>query len=211
MKKVLIIGAHGKIAQIVRRRLLAETDAYITLFLRNGNRMKVVDDTREKIITGDANSYADVLAATKDQDIVYVNLGGQLAPMVTNIVKAMEVNQVARIIYISSLGIYHEVPEPFGSFVVNSVGKKVMNDTIQAAQVIENSTLNYTIIRSAYMNDDENIDYELTQKGQPFQGTIISRNSIADLVVKTIKDPNINQKSSLGIAKPGTDGDIPMY
>lgn len=61
------------------------------------------------------------------------------------------------------------------------------------------------------MNNDDEIDYELTSKGESFKGTIISRKSIADLIVKVIKEPQLHSNSSLGIAKPGTGGDRPMY
>lgn len=84
-----------------------------------------------------------------------------------------------------------------------------MDDTRRAAKIIEESTVNYTIIRAAYMTNDDEIDYELTEKGSPFKGTTISRQSIADLIVKTIKNPALHQHSSLGIDKPGTDGNRP--
>jgi len=34
MKDILILGAHGQIAQLVRRQFLKETDANLKLFLR---------------------------------------------------------------------------------------------------------------------------------------------------------------------------------
>ena len=37
----LIIGAHGQIAQLVRQRLLTETDVHLTLYLRNCLRSKL--------------------------------------------------------------------------------------------------------------------------------------------------------------------------
>lgn len=60
------------------------------------------------------------------------------------------------------------------------------------------------------MNNNPEIDYELTQKGEEFRGTIISRASIADLIVEVIKIPSLYENCSLGIAEPNTDGDKPL-
>ena len=86
-----------------------------------------------------------------------------------------------------------------------------MDDTRRAAKIIEESTVNYTILRTAYMTNNPEIDYELTEKGEPYKGTIISRASIADLIVRISKDTSLHNYASLGISKPGTDGDRPMY
>lgn len=47
MEKVLILGAHGKIAQLTRAQLLAKTDAQLVLFLRKANRLTIQDQQRE--------------------------------------------------------------------------------------------------------------------------------------------------------------------
>ena len=59
--------------------------------------------------------------------------------------------------------------------------------------------MNYTILRAAYITNNPDIDYELTEKGEPYKGTIISRASIADLIVRTIKEPSLHNYASLGI------------
>ncbi|WP_429971829.1 NAD(P)H-binding protein [Fructilactobacillus sp. Tb1] len=211
MKNILILGAYGQIARLVEPRLLNETDDHLSLYLRHANRLHAVDDHRESIIDGDVNDFDTLNSAMKNIDIVYANLGGRFEPMVKNIVKAMDENHVKRLIYVTGLGLYHEVPNPFGDWVESSVGSEIMNDTRRAAKIIENSDIDYTIIRAAYMNNGAKIDYELTEKDTPFKGTIISRASIADLIVKIIKNPKLHEFSSLGIDKPGTDGPVPMY
>lgn len=207
MTNVIILGANGQIAKLVRQRLLSETNAQLTLYLRNVQRISDIDSKRERVIEGDVNDTAKLTAAIGDQDIVYANLGGEFEPMAQSIVKAMATNDVKRLIYITGLGLYHEVPGEFGRWVEASVGTDVMDDTRRAAKIIENSNLDCTIVRAAYMSNDDVINYELTEKGEPFKGTIISRKSIADLVMKIIKDPSLYEHSSLGIDQPGTDGD----
>lgn len=155
------------------------------------------------------NDYQALFQAMADQDIVYASLGGELAPLVQNIVKAMTSAGVQRLIDVTGLGLYHEVPGAFGRWVEADVGPAVMADTRRAAQVIEASSLNYTLIRAAYLTDTDEVDYELTAKGTPFKGTIVSRQSVADLIVKLIENPALHGYSSLGIDKPGTAGDRP--
>ncbi|MEJ6347686.1 NAD(P)H-binding protein [Holzapfeliella sp. He02] len=208
---VLILGAYGQIAQIVRKRLLAETDANLTLYLRDAERIQPVDHDRETVVEADVNDYQALVKAMANQDLVYANLGGIFEPMAKNIVKAMSNTKVNRLIYVTGLGLYHEVPEPFGSWVENSVGHEVIEDTRYAAQLIEDSPVDFTIIRAAYMSNADEIDYELTQKGEAYKGTTISRASIADLITKIVKNPELHSFSSLGISQPGTDGDSPVY
>lgn len=209
MTNVLILGANGRIATLVRQRLLQETDAHLTLYLRQAKRLGQIDPTRETVVEADVNDYQALYQAMSSQDIVYANLGGEFEPMAKNIVKAMTTAGVDRLIYVTGLGLYHEVPGEFGRWVEEDVGTAVMDDTRRAAQLIEASSLDYTLIRAAYLTDDNKIDYELTAKGSPFKGTLVSRKSVADLIVNTIVNPRLHRYSSLGIDKPGTDSDRP--
>lgn len=209
--KILILGAHGQIAQLVRTRLLGETDATLTLYLRQAKRLSQVDPQRETVVEGDVNDYTTLKAAMAGQDLVLADLGGTFEPMAQNIVRAMSETGVQRLLYITGLGLYHELPAKFGAWLERSIGHAVMEDTRRAAKLIEDSSLNYTIIRAGYMTNKDEIDYELTEKGETFKGTTISRKSIADLIVKIAKNPTLHSRSSLGITKAGTDGDTPVY
>jgi hypothetical protein len=59
-----------------------------------------------------------------------------------------------------------------------------------------------TILRPAWFTDAEEIDYETTQKGEPFRGGIVSRKSVAALVVKLATSPGLEVGHSLGVSKP---------
>ncbi|GEO70010.1 NAD(P)H-binding protein [Levilactobacillus acidifarinae] len=211
MKNILILGAHGQIARLVIPQLLRDPNNHLTLYLRHSERLTNPDPQRVTIIEGDVNDQPRLARAMADQEIVYANLGGQFEPLAQAIVTTMTAQRVSRLIYVTGLGLYHEVPGEFGRWVERTIGTPVMDDTRRAAQLIEQSPLNYTIIRAAYMNDDPTVNYELTAKGEPFKGTIISRASIADLIVKTITDPTQHSYASLGIDQPGTAGDRPQY
>ncbi|HIY92495.1 NAD(P)H-binding protein [Companilactobacillus sp. HBUAS56275] len=206
MKKILILGANGKIARIVEQRLLNNKNFELTLLLRNSNRLKQLESANNMtIVDGSVSDTKLLKSLMKGMDIVYANLNGSMEQWAKNIVESMETSDVKDLIWITGSGLYHEVPDPFGSWVENYVGHESKEDTRRAASIIESSDLNYTIIRAAYMTNDREIDYELTKKGDQFKGTMISRASIADFVIKIIKDPEKYSNESFGISKPGTD------
>lgn len=68
-----------------------------------------------------------------------------------------------------------------------------------AADVVEASDLNYTVIRPGWFDNGTDTDYEVTEKGEPFGGHDVSRKSIADLVVRLAHDTTMGTRNSLGI------------
>lgn len=206
MKKVLILGAHGKIARLVEQMIIDRTDLQITLLLRNARRLQQYEHLANvTIVEGDVSDRQLLDTVMENQEVVYANLNGDMEQLAHDVISSMTVNEVKQLIWITGSGLYHEVPDPFGSWVENYVGHESKENTRRAAKLIEASSLDYTIIRAAYMTNDDEIDYQLTKKGEMFKGTMISRKSIADLVVKIINDPSKYNRESYGISKPGTD------
>ncbi|KRE40310.1 NAD(P)H-binding protein [Paenibacillus sp. Soil522] len=192
MSDVLILGANGGIARHEIDLFLNETDAQLTLYLRNSLRLKNMESNRVRVIEGDVMDIEQLKEAMTGQDVVYANLAGDLEKMAKNIVQAMDATGVKRLI--SSMGIYDEVPgEKYGS---------ILNPYRKSAQVIEASDLDYTIIRPAWFTNTNEIDYETTQKGEPFKGSVVSRKSVAHLIVKSATDPDLEARRSLGVNKP---------
>lgn len=189
MKNILILGASGSLATVVIKNLIENKEVNLTLFARNKNRISP-EFSDLKMIAGDAMNFDAVKKAVENQEIVYVNLAGNLETMVKNIVKAMQENGVKRIIAISSIGIY-ETPL-----------KSVLIPYRKLADVIENSGLDYTILRPDWFTNDNEIDYVITKKGEPESGSAISRKSIADFISKIIENPELHLKENLGISKP---------
>ena len=79
------------------------------------------------------------------------------------------------------------------------------------ADAIEASGLQYIILRPAWLMDEDAVDYELTAKGEPFKGTVVSRRSVGDLIARLIANPALHVGESLGVSKPGSDGDKPYF
>jgi uncharacterized protein YbjT (DUF2867 family) len=194
MSNVLILGANGSVARQATELFLNETDAKLTLYLRNARRLNNPDPNRARVIEGDVLDPGTLKEAMAGQDIVYANLAGDLERQARSIVKAMDETGVRRLIFISSMGIYDEVPgEKHGS---------ILDPYRKSARVIETSDLDYTILRPAWFTNADEIDYETTQKGTPFQGSVVSRKSVAALVVKLTESPELEVRRSLGVSKP---------
>jgi uncharacterized protein YbjT (DUF2867 family) len=194
LSNVLILGANGGIARIAIDLFLNETDVQLTLYLRNSRRLRKIDSNRVRIIEGDVMDIDKLKEAMIGQDVVYANLAGNLEPMAKNIVEAMNATGVKRLIWISSMGIYDEVPgEKYGS---------ILEPYRKSAAIIEASDLDYTILRPGWFTNKDEIDYETTQKGEPFKGHEVSRKSVAALVVKLATSPELELRGSLGVNKP---------
>ena len=213
MTKIAILGAAGQIAQLVEPMLLKNTDIRMVLFLRHPNKLdqnKLTD--REKVIKGDASNFDELNAALKGVDLVYANLAGSnIEKQAETVVKAMDANHIKRLIWISSLGIYDEVPGKFGEWNRNILGSYLT--TYRAAtDKITASDLDYTIIRPAWLTNKDEISYEKTiGANTPFKGTEVSRLSVADYVTKLIEKPEKDVKANVGLDKEGTDGDKPAW
>lgn len=210
MKQVLVLGAHGQIAQIVTKNLLAE-DVQQKLFLRSSARLTVANPQKERLIEGNALSLFDLQQAMEGVDIVYANLAGNVVESAKNVIAAMKAKGVKRLIWISTLGIYDEVPGEYGKWNHEQLDGGYLETYAEAAQLIEDSDLDYTIIRPAWLDNQDEVSYELTRKGEAFKGTEVSRKSIADLVTKIIGEPSLYVRESLGVNKPNTDGNKPAW
>jgi uncharacterized protein YbjT (DUF2867 family) len=192
--KILILGAHGQIARVATDLLLKQTDAQLTLYLRNAKQLKLsAHSNRVRIVEGDVLDTKKLEAVMAGQDVVYANLAGKLEEQAQSIVMAMDKTNVKRLIFVSSMGIYDEVP-----------GKRhgsILDPYRKSAAAIEASDLDYTILRPAWLDDRDVIDYGTTQKGEAFKNAskTVSRKSVADLVVKLAITPGLENRHSLGI------------
>ena len=189
MKNIIILGASGNIARHVIEILVKKDDIRLTLFLRNKNRLRNTDISKYHIFEGDVLDFNQLKEAITGQDIVYANLAGDLEAMAKNIVKAMDENGVKRLIFISSIGIYDRPLRP------------VLKPYRKAADVIEASDLEYTILRPTWFTNVDEVDYEITLKGEPEKGSVISQKSLATFITKIIESPENYIRQNLGINK----------
>lgn len=189
MKNVLVIGASGSLAKYVIDTLQNLENVHLTLLARNKSGIKN-DTTNVTVVEADVMDYDKLKSAVNGQDIVYINLAGNLEAMTKNIVKAMQETNVKRVIAISSIGIYQMPLKP------------VLVPYRKLADVIEASGLEYTILRPEWFTNANEVDYAITKKGTAETGSAISRKSIAAFVATIIQNPELHKNENLGISKP---------
>lgn len=192
MKNVIILGASGNIAKQVIDLLVKQDDIHLTLFLRNKSKLRNKNATQCRIVEGDVLDLNQLKDAITGQDIVYANLSGDLERMAKNIVKAMEETGVKKLIFISSIGIY-DVPL-----------RPILEPYRKAVDVIEASSLEYTILRPTWFTNVDEVDYEIIRKGEPEKGSVISQKSLATLIAKIIEAPETFVRENLSVNKPNS-------
>lgn len=209
MKKIIVLGANGLTAQQVTSRLLSLDNIQLTLFQRQASKLDTLIHQQSMIFEGDAMNINDLKTAFQGQDIVINTMGGlDLDVKTANVVKVMEELEIKRLIAINAGGIYDELPEPFNSWDKQMVGyTRPVN--LKAANIIENSSLEYTILRPVWLTNNVTEKFELTQKSEIFKGTETSRASLGRLIANLVENPQMHIKENLGISQPNTDGTRP--
>ena len=193
MTKVLILGANGGLARNTTRTFLEGSDATLTLYLRRANRLKSPDPKRAVIVEGDVLDRDKLVDAMEGQDVVYANLAGEMAKQARAIVDAMRTAGLRRLIFISSMGIYGEVP--------GERYRSILDPYRDSAALIEQSGLDYTIVRPGWFTSDAAVSYQITEKGQTFKGHDVSLNSVSDLIMRLAMTPGLHVRGSVGVSR----------
>lgn len=190
MKNILIIGASGSLAQTVINQIQDYKELNITLYLRDPKKLRNIQTSRFNIIQGDVMDKAKLTEAIKEKEVVYVNLAGNLGAMTRNIVEAMkEKDPKGHLIFISSIGIYD-----------NPVSSN-LRPYREGADMVENSGLDYTILRPSWFTNDDEINYELRSKGKSENTGTISRKSLATVISRIIRHPQMHRNQNLNVSR----------
>jgi putative NADH-flavin reductase len=199
MKKIALLGATGKTGSLFLQKALDEGIA-VKALVRDKSKITVVHGNLE-LVEGDVLLEKDVLEAVADTEAV-VSLFGHVKNSpewlqtkgTTNLVKAMSAYKVSRIISLSGGGLpYPEKDEPkFADKMIRTIMKvavpKVLNDAIAHHEVLEKSTLDWTIVRGPRLTADaEKGDYRVGWVGVN-ASTKIGRADLADFLLKVLKE-----------------------
>lgn len=209
MTRVAVLGASGRIATHVVEQLGLREDIDLTLVLRNAARLATVPEGA-RVLEGDVLDRSLLTEALRDQDVVYANLSGDVADQARAIIEVMDEVGTTRLIFVTSIGILDEVPGAFGEWNRQMIGS-MLTEYREASDVIEASDLDYTVLRPAWLTDDGDAEYEVTERDEPFRGTEVSRRGVAAFVIDLIDSPQAHLRANLGVNKPGTDGDKPSF
>lgn len=196
-KKVLIIGATGNFGLEIRKYLLENTDYYLTLISRHAEKLNV-DSTRERAVNVDATNLEALKRVVEGQDVVFsACYTHNLADISKTIVKAMEETGVNRILFTAAMGIYNEIPDDIDP------DDNVDNCPIQipnrdGAFIVENSNLNYTILRPGYFQRGSG-PYDVTYKGEPVTGYHTAYSSIIEVAANLMENHTKISRDSIAV------------
>ncbi|MFC6176299.1 NAD(P)H-binding protein [Companilactobacillus huachuanensis] len=208
-EKVLILGAASQISQYLIPDLLEQTDAKLTLFARNGNRRLKKFQNKAGIIDGDWNNTEELVAALKGQDLVYLATVPNTS-VSKKIVAAMKQASVKRLIAAGGLGIFDEVAGKFGEWNARMIGD--YTDIKEASFTLCDPDLDVTFLRMSWLYDqDNNTKYEIVPEGQPYKGTQVTRQAVAQLITDIVKKPSLYSQQNIGVVEPNTEWDKPSF
>ena len=211
--KILILGAAGQIGRMLTKDLLEQTDYELVLYARNtSRRLKNTEPKRVSIVDGDFTNYDALVKAMNGIDAIYLNDMNSKNGVQT-IVKAMKDTGNKRIIVASILGIYDEVPGAFGKWNLRMVGAPAIQLHKETVSMVEIQDFDYTILRLTWLYyKEENRDYHLTSKGEPFEGAQVTRQAVSQLIADILQDGSGKYlKTSLGVGEPNSNWDKPSF
>ena len=189
---MLILGANGQLARNTTRVLLERTDAALTLYLRRSARLNNPQPARARIVEGDVLDEAALRGAMQDQDVVYSNLAGDMARQARFIIAAMHATGLKRLIFVSSMGIYGEVP--------GETYRSLLDPYRDSAAAIEASDLDCTLLRPGWFTSRPEGVLRITQKGEPFHGHDIALDSLSALIARIATTPGLYVRASIGVS-----------
>lgn len=192
MKNILIIGATGSLGETLRRKLANQDQYQLTLFSRGSNLLRLNEN--EQAMAASVFEDEKLNQAMQKQDIVFVALSGNLPEMIKPILKVMYDNKVKRIVFVSSIGIYNEIR---GSGNISN--NPILQPYRQTADIVEESGLDYTILRPGWFDNGSDTTCQISLKGETVTGHDVSRKAIIELVSTIIDQPEryLNQNIAL--------------
>jgi uncharacterized protein YbjT (DUF2867 family) len=194
--EIALLGATGKFGRKFTAKLLTNPNNKLTLLSKSAEDIFGENPWIEaKNI--DATNLKDLKSSLKDMDIVYCAVSGADQP---DIAKNIVAAKPKRVIWMSVVGIYNELEKGNGDeFNVDNEEEQIPNR--DAVTIIEDSDLDYTILRCGFMISGEEDDYVITKKGETPKGYISTLQSIEKISIDIIENPELYSRESISVTK----------
>lgn len=157
---IALFGATGGTGYQIAKQALA-AGHHVTALLRPTSNLELAE-SRLSIITGDVLNQSDVARTLLDADAVVVSLGNTkhnpsdvVSQGTANIVRAMQKQNLRRLLVITSLGVGDSRKQvPFAFRVISATMLRgVMRDKEKQEEIVRASNLDWTIIRPGGLTD----------------------------------------------------------
>lgn len=210
--KVMILGAAGQIGRIVTDDLLNQTDFDLVLYGRNvSSRLAGKKSDRVLLVDGDFEEFEKVKEHLVDVDALYLNfVAGD--DLMKPLVKVLEESGIKRFIAASVPDLYQEIEGKFQEWYRANTGIMWRSQYRKAADIIENSNLDYVILRITWLYDEEgNTRLHVTEKGEPFVEAQVTRQAVSQFITDLLTNRADCHRASLGLGEPGTEFTKPSF
>ncbi len=206
MKKILILGSTGKIGQVLTKRLL-EKNHSVTTLVRNPNKLTLRSE-KLKIVKGDVANIHDLKSVLKDVDVVVSVLGHGFRTSFPLQKKTMEVliptmteKKIQRLLTITGSdllvdGDNYPLYAQLQRKLFSIVDPYRMTDAVDQQKLIEQSNLDWTVIRTPVHNSGAKIRSKVTEK-KPFLWQTIPRKTVVEFIVDCIENNSYIRKSPI--------------
>jgi putative NADH-flavin reductase len=196
-KQITVFGASGQIGRRVVELLLGR--GYNVVAAMHGQN-PLTEHGHLTVMTVDIYDTASVEQALKGSSVVMSALGSWgtkrkdiLTVGMQHIIPAMEKLQIHRIISLTGadaraagdkMGLIHLVTH----IALGMVAPKILKDGEQHIAMLENSSLEWTVVRSPIMSSASNVGYGVLSLHRPLPWQRISRQYVAEAMVRAIED-----------------------
>ncbi|MGA3408243.1 NAD(P)H-binding protein [Lactiplantibacillus pentosus] len=210
--KVLILGAAGQIGQMVTSDLLAQTDDDLVLFGHNvSQRLAEFESPRVTFVDGDFLEFDKVQQAAEGVDAAYLSFVAQ-PDIITGVIDALDKAGVKRFIAANVPDLYQEVSGPLKTWYRQNTGLTWQTDLKKSADLVENSDLDYVILRITWLyNQENNTKIHVSEKGEPLTEAQVTRQAVAQFVVDLLTGRADYHRANLGLGEPNTQFTKPSF
>lgn len=182
--RVAVLGASGRIGRLVAARLASVPDVELTLSSRHRPPAHAPEGGRW--VRCDLTDTARLVEVLTGQDVVVAAVDGDLDAISGSLVAAMTGAGVRRLLWVTGLGIHHEITGPTGRMFARLAD--AAPTVVTAADHIAASDLDYTLLRCPALTDDADDRYEFVPLGQQPRIWHVSRTAVAHAIADIIID-----------------------
>lgn len=201
--QVTVFGASGKVGSIVVTNLLTRGHT-VRIFQHSSSRYQESPETA--IIQGDIHNATDVLNALKGSDAVISALGSWgtkskdiLTAGMTSIIPSMKTANVTRIVSLTGADAWVAGEQQSSTRkvlhkIISFTAAKILHDGEQHIALLQQSDLDWTVLRSPVMSSKASDEFELSNS---FPGALerVSRHAVAAAMVSQLDSKDFTRQA----------------